>query len=184
MTYDDTAKKLAAKVIGTVESGLVYDSINYSDPITVGIAQWFGTRAAAILSRMKATSSWTGVEASLSNQLSSITSSDTFWNTRYLTAGEGASLEPVLTACAAIQIDQLIKDLDVYKTVAVGEGVDPDADTQMMILFFTAYHQSPASALDVLAVAGVHGTLTDFYDAVLLDPVLGAYEPRYTTARD
>jgi len=184
MTYDDTAKKLAAKVIGTVESSLQYDSINYSDPITVGIAQWFGTRAAAILSRMKATTHWTGVVASLNNQLGSIPPNDTFWNTRYLTTDEGTSLEPVLIACAAIQIDQLIKDLDVYKDVAVGEGVDPDADTDMMILFFTAYHQSPASALDVLAVTGPHASLADFYDAVLLDPVLGDYEPRYTEARD
>ena len=67
MTYDATAKKLAVKVIGTVESNLNYGSVNYNDPITVGIAQWFGTRAAALLDRMEVenSSEWYGVEPSV-----------------------------------------------------------------------------------------------------------------------
>lgn len=44
MTYDLEAQKLAVKAIGTVESNLKYDSINYNDPITVGVIQWYSTR--------------------------------------------------------------------------------------------------------------------------------------------
>ena len=50
MAWDATAKKVAVKAIGQVESSMNYAAINYNDPITVGLAQWYGTRAAAILS--------------------------------------------------------------------------------------------------------------------------------------
>ena len=41
-------------VIGTVESNCTWTSVNYSDPITVGMMQWYGTRAAGLLNRMQA----------------------------------------------------------------------------------------------------------------------------------
>ena len=53
MAWDATAKKVAVKAIGQVESSMNYAAINYNDPITVGLAQWYGTRAAAILNRMR-----------------------------------------------------------------------------------------------------------------------------------
>ena len=53
MAWDDQMKRVAVKAIGQVESSMNYMSINYSDPITVGIAQWFGVRAAAILNKMR-----------------------------------------------------------------------------------------------------------------------------------
>ena len=71
MAWDEAAKKLAIKVIGTVESNLKYDAIYYVDPITVGIMQWYGTRAANLLVQMKATPAWatSGVAASLDTDL-------------------------------------------------------------------------------------------------------------------
>ena len=182
MAYDDHAKLLGVKVIGTVESNLDWDAINYTDPITVGFVQWFGTRAASILVRMKTTEHWTGVAVSLDNDLNNVPSNSNWWTTRYLTAGEGATLVPVLNACDFIQVDQMQTDMETYKTVAIGEGMDPDTDTAAMLFFFTAYHQSPASALDVIAVTGPHPTLIQIRDATLADPVLGAYSTRYNDA--
>lgn len=182
MAYDDHAKLLGVKTIGTVESNLKWDSINYTDPITVGFVQWFGTRAASILVRMKETEQWVGVRPSLDNDLNNVPANSTFWTTRYLTAEEGASLAPVLTACDFIQSDQMIKDMDVYKGVAVAHGMDPDADTQAMLFFFTAYHQGPAYALEVLDVTGPHPTLIQIRDATLAHPVLGGYPDRYNDA--
>lgn len=71
MTWNADAQKLAVKVIGTVESGLKYDAVNYNDPITVGAFQWYGPRAANILQRIGATSpdAWDGMETSLSDDL-------------------------------------------------------------------------------------------------------------------
>lgn len=186
MTYDAHAKTLGAKTIGTVESNLTWDAINYSDPITVGAYQWFGTRAASLLVRMKGTSNWTGVRPSLDNDLNNVPSSSTFWNTRYLTTDEGTSLEPVLTACDSIQVDQIETDMEAYKTAAVGAGMDADANTPAMLYFFVAYHQSPAQALTVLA--GVTGSpnpaIADLRDACLADPIFGAYPDRYNDAYD
>lgn len=56
--WDADAKKLAIKAIATVESNLRYDAINYNDPITVGISQWYGTRAAHLLMQIRTTPAW------------------------------------------------------------------------------------------------------------------------------
>ena len=180
--YDDHAKLLGVKTIGTVESNLDWDAINYSDPITVGFVQWFGTRAASILARMKQTEHWSGVRPSLDNDLNNVPSNSGFWTTRYLTAEEGASLLPVLTACDYIQADQMVRDMEVYKDDAVTYGMDPDADTQAMLFFFTAYHQGPVYALEVLDATGPHPTLVQIRDATLAHPVLGDYPTRYNDA--
>jgi len=186
MTYDATAQKLAVKVIGTVESNLNYGSVNYNDPITVGVAQWYGVRAAAILDRMRDTGdgNWYGVEPSLANQLDTIPATHPFWNGRYLTTVEGESLTGALTRYQGLQNTQLIEDLDAYKTVAAAHGVDPDANTATMIFFFAMYHQGPAYALNVLDSVGGTATLDQIYAACLADPVLGKYGARYKSAYD
>ena len=48
MAWNTESKRLAFKAIGTVESGLRYNAVNYNDPITVGVMQWYGTRATDI----------------------------------------------------------------------------------------------------------------------------------------
>ena len=40
-------------VIGEVESNWNWTAVNYNDPITIGMMQWYGTRAAALLNRVK-----------------------------------------------------------------------------------------------------------------------------------
>ena len=186
MTYDETAKKLAVKVIGTVESNLDYGAVNYGDPITVGIAQWYGVRAAALLDRMRDENpgSWYGVEASIANQLDTIPASDTWWNGRRLTYTEGNSLVGAMERNQVLQNEQLVTDLDAYKTVAVNHGVNPDANTATMIYFFAMYHQGPAYAVDVLDAAGPTATLDQIHAECLANPVLGQYGSRYRTAYD
>ena len=186
MTYDATAQQLAVKVIGTVESNLDYSAVNYGDPITVGIAQWYGTRAAGILDRMRGENpgAWYGVQASIDSQLASIPSSDTFWNTRYLTQAEGVSLLGVMGRNHGIQNAQLTTDLDVYRTVAVNAGLNADTDTAAMIFFFAMYHQGPVYAMQVLSAAGAHPSLDTIFTACMSNTVLGQYGGRYRTARD
>jgi murein DD-endopeptidase MepM/ murein hydrolase activator NlpD len=186
MTYDATAQKLAVKVIGTVESNLNYSAVNYGDPITVGIAQWYGVRAAALLCRLRDQNpgAWYGVEASIASQLQSIAPDNTWWNTRRLTTTEGNSLAGPLSRNAGTQNQQLTEDLDGYKAVAVAHGMDPDADTAAMIFFFTMYHQGPVYAFQVLDAAGAHPSLDQLFTACMGNPVLGQYGGRYRTARD
>src|SRR5690349_2635882 len=109
MTYDDNAKKVAVKAIGTVESNLNYVAVNYNDPITIGFMQWYGTRAAALLGRIRTEnpSSWTGVESSLTTALDTHAANDgNYWNNRYLARDEGESLRPVLNNNKSIQNQQ------------------------------------------------------------------------------
>lgn len=194
MTYDATAQKLAVKTIGTVESSMDWGAINgydpatgtmspSADPITVGIAQWFGTRAAGILQRMQAAPGWTSVAPSINNDLATIPANDTYWTTRYLTGPEASSLVSPLNANQVIQSSQLAADLDAYKAHAASTGkLDPDADTDAMIMFFTAYHQSPAEADIVIGGIAAHPTLAAMRDAILADSVFSAYPSRYNTA--
>ena len=65
MAWNQHKKALAIKAIGTVESDLKYDSIYYTDAITIGIAQWFGARASALLRKMKTAAKWAGVADSI-----------------------------------------------------------------------------------------------------------------------
>lgn len=181
MTYDADAKKLAVKVIGTVESNLDYEAVNFADPITVGVAQWFGTRAAAILMEMRSTGEWWGVAGSLDSQLASIASSNTFWNSRYLTLVEGESLYGVLGRCQAIQNARLSTDLDAYVTVFESYGFDADAHTDTLIYFMSMHHQGPAYALDVVETLDTDCTLEQMHAACLANPVLGKYGGRYNT---
>ncbi len=183
MTYDDTARKLAVKVIGTVESDLNYSAVNYNDPITVGIAQWYGTRAASVLCRMRDDnpSAWHGVAGSIANQLASIDPSDTYWNMRYLTQAEGNSLTGVMSRNQEIQNAQLTEDLEPYKQTATEYGFNPDTNTQVVIYFFSMHHQSPKSALEVVRTLDSECTLDQIHAATLAHGVLGQYGSRYRT---
>lgn len=184
--YDDTARRLAVKVIGTVESGLDYQAVNYNDPITVGIAQWYGTRAASVLCRMRDenNAAWYGVAGSIANQLATISPSDGYWNGRYLTQSEGESLRGVMSRNQAVQNAQLTDDLEPYKQTAAEYGFDPDANTQVVLYFFSMHHQSPKSALEVVRTLDSECTLDEIHAATLAHPILGQYGSRYRTTYD
>lgn len=187
MAYDEEAKKLAIKAIGTVESGLNYTSINYNDPITIGFMQWYGTRAAGLLGRIRAEnpSSWVGVEASLTADLDAHPADDsTFWTNRYLARDEGESIREVLNNNKAIQNAQAMSDLDAYYVAAVRAGMDPENNTQGVLFFYVMYHQSPRRALGVVRNAGPSAGMARLYSVCLNEEVLKNYRTRYSTARD
>ncbi len=186
MAYDLHHQKLGIKAIGTVESNLTYDAINYNDPITVGVAQWYGTRAASILNRIRNDnpSSWTGVLASLTNDLNNQNQNSAWWTTRYLTRAEGASIKPVLLANQSIQNAQFITDLDGYMDNATRMGMDIQNNTLAALFYASMYHQSPRSAQRVLSAAGPQSNLARLHAAALNDSVLGRYRTRQNTVRD
>ena len=186
MAWDNNAVNLTAKVIMQVESGLVYDAINYRDPITVGAFQWYGTRAASILNRMRNenSSSWTGVASSLNNDLLSHASTSSWWTSRYLTRDEGNSIKPVLRNNVAIQHNQAIQDFNGYKDAYTRQGGDANGNTQAAIFFCVMYHQTPSRALNILRSAGVNSTIDRLYSFAMNDSTFSKYRSRYTSARD
>lgn len=185
MAWDATAKKVAVKAIGQVESSLNYAAINYNDPITVGMAQWYGTRAAAILNRMRAThpSEYARVDSGLRSRLETISEGSTSWNTYYLSRQAGDSLRDLLLASKDIQGDQIIKDLESYFSVAKQYGISPETDTDAFILWCVAYHQGPRYALQA-ANNYSGGGLNAMYNAIMANGVLGQYYNRYNGAKN
>lgn len=182
MAWGSYEQRMAFKVIGTVETSLRYDAINYADPITVGIMQWYGPRAAAILRRMRDEnpSAWTGVESGIANDLSTKTSTR-FWEGRHLDRIEGNSLKPVLRANIAIQMGQFVDDLDDYLAILTHNGIDYARFPKQAIFFMTMYHQSPKRAITVLKATGA-SSLDRLLAGALNNSVLGRYATRYRTA--
>ena len=183
MAWDDTAKKVAIKAIGTVESSMRYDSINYNDPITVGIAQWYGPRAADIIKKMgaKHASEYAGVASSLMSDLNSH-GNDSWWTNRWLSRLEGNSLLPLLRAGTSEQDAQLVADLEAYFQAARNVGIDPNGNTDTFIYFCVMYHQGPRYAIRVMNRCGGSASLAAVHHACLNDGVLGKYPNRYNQA--
>ena len=183
MAWDETAKKVAIKAIGTVESSMNYQSINYNDPITVGIAQWYGARAADIIKKMGAAhpTEYAGVASSLRNDLSTVRDAD-WWTNRWLSKVEGDSLKPLLRAGAPEQDKQLVADLENYFQAARNVGIDPNTNTDSFIYWCVAYHQGPRYAIRVANNVGGNASLEAFHHATLNDGVLGKYPNRYNQA--
>ena len=185
MAWNELAERVTIKAIGQVESGLKYDSINYRDPITVGIAQWFGTRAASLLNRMKGvdTVGYNSLAASIKADLDSKSETSPFWNSRYLTKAEGETIRPFLAANATVQNAQFVSDInESYLPMARSLGMDPDSNTDAVIFFFVMYHQSPKRARQVVGGAGAGASLDRLLSFALNEPVLGKYKTRYNTA--
>lgn len=185
MAWDATAKKVAVKAIGQVESSLNYAAINYNDPITVGMAQWYGTRAAAILNRMRAAhpAEYARVDAGLRSRLETVSEGSSSWNTYYLSRQAGDSLRDLLLASKDIQGDQIVKDLESYFSVAKQYGINPETDTDAFILWCVAYHQGPRYALQA-ANNYSGGGLNAMYNAIMANGVLGQYYNRYNGAKN
>lgn len=185
MAWDSTAKRVAIKAIGQVESSMNYAAINYNDPITVGIGQWYGVRAAAILNRLRNTyaAQYARVESGFRARLESIPESDSSWNTYYLSRQVGDSLRDLLLAGKDIQDSQIIQDLDSYVNVAMQYGINPESDTDAFILWCVAYHQGPRWALQVANNYNGAG-LNAMYSAIMSNAVFGRYSNRYSSAKN
>lgn len=185
MSWDAEAQNLTVNVIAHVEGSGAWDAINYRDPITVGLMQWFGTRAASLLKDMKDNGTWsTDTElAGLSNDLETQSTSSRWWTTRYLSGSEGKALKPVLRANKPIQSSTVSSDIDDYRAAATRIGMNPDTNTKAVQFFCIMYHQTPARAIRIVNAVGPNSSLDRIWSACLNDPVFGQYRTRYNTAR-
>lgn len=174
----------AMYVIGEVESNWNWTSINYNDPITIGMMQWYGTRAAALLNRVKneMPSAYPTLAASLRADIESHDASSSWWTTRYLTRAEGNSIIEVFQneANHVIQENQAIADFEGYISKLESWGMS-QANPKPLIFAMSMYHQSPARCGDVVGLCGGSADLDLLYTTCLNNSVLGQYRTRYTT---
>lgn len=186
MVWDATAQRVAINVIGTVESNLTYDAINYNDAITVGFAQWYGTRAAGLLNQLRETSAWVGVTDRLNNALeNNAANSASFWTNFYLQRADGQSLSGPLTSTAGVQIQnaQFLVDIESYNTPAANRGLNRETHTPEFIYYAQLYHQSPRYANQVLTQAGANPTLERLHSLAGNHSWYSQFRSRLNTAK-
>lgn len=187
MSWTSESDNMAMNVIAKVEGSGAWDAINPSDPITLGLMQWFGTRAAGLLTLIKngKPAEYAKIAASLRSDHAANADTKGFWNTRDLTDGETRSLKPVLRACQDIQIDLLKDDISDYKGAATRIGMSPDNNTNAVIYFMVMYHQTPARAISIVKRTGPGSSIDRLYTASMNDTVFSRYKTyRYTPARN
>jgi hypothetical protein len=171
-------------VIGEVESNWDWTSVNYNDPITIGMMQWYGTRAAALLNRVKdeMPAAYVQLASSLRSDLESHVASAGYWDARYLTKAEGNSIITVFNEEQnhVIQENQAIADFEGYIATLEGWGMS-QSYPKPLIFAMSMHHQSPASAGQVIATAGGSADLDRIYGVCMNHGVLGQYRNRYNT---
>lgn len=171
-------------VIGEVESNWNWTAVNYNDPITIGMMQWYGTRAAALLNRVKneMPTAYGQLAASLRSDIESHDAGSAWWTSRYLNRDEGNSIISVFQEEEnhLIQENQAIADFEGYIATLEGWGMSQSYPNPL-IFAMSMYHQSPASAGQVIATAGGSADLDRIYGVCMNHGVLGQYRNRYNT---
>lgn len=174
----------AMYVIGEVESNWNWTAVNYNDPITIGMMQWYGTRAAALLNRIKneMPTAYGQLAASLRSDIESHDAGSAWWTSRYLNRDEGNSIITVFKdeENHVIQENQAIADFEGYITTLENWGMS-QSYPKPLIFAMSMYHQSPASAGQVIATAGGSADLDRIYTVCMNHGVLGQYRNRYNT---
>lgn len=174
----------AMYVIGEVESEWDWTAVNYNDPITIGMMQWYGTRAAALLNRIKneMPTAYGQLASSLRSDIESHDAGSTWWTSRYLNRDEGNSIIAVFQKEEnhAIQENQAISDFEGYISTLEGWGMS-QSYPKPLIFAMSMYHQSPASAGQVIATAGGSADLDRIHTVCMNHGVLGQYRNRYNT---
>lgn len=174
----------AMYVIGEVESNWNWTAVNYNDPITIGMMQWYGTRAAALLNRIKneMPTAYGQLAASLRSDIESHDAGSAWWTSRYLNRDEGNSIISVFQEKEnhVIQENQAIADFEGYITTLENWGMS-QSYPKPLIFAMSMYHQSPASAGQVIATAGGSADLDRIYGVCMNHGVLGQYRNRYNT---
>ena len=186
MAWDVAAKTMAVNVIAKVEGGGAWDAINYNDPITLGLMQWYGTRAADLLTRIKADhpTEYASIAGSVRSDHAANADTSRYWTSRYITRAEGNTIKPVLRASKDTQGALVASDVDDYKLVCDRIGLNVDTNTNTAIFFMCMYHQSPARAINLMKRIGMSSSLARTYAACTNETVFSRYKSRYTQARD
>lgn len=185
MAVTDNQKMYAMYVIGTVESNCNWASVNYNDPITVGMLQWYGTRAAGLLNILKeqAPDNYAKIASSLRSDIDAHDKGSGWWTRRYLTKEEGQSWASAASENSNHKIQQqlFMDDFDGYVSTFTSWGTD-ESNIKTLIFISVMYHQAPKNCGQVVAAQGANASLSNMYKGALNNSVLRVYKTRYTTA--
>jgi cell wall-associated NlpC family hydrolase len=173
----------AMYVIGQVESNHNWTAINPSDPITLGMMQWYGNRAKSLILRGKGSDAAGYAQYFASTDAAKAAEADQDMSYYYVTQADAnawhawAATDPN----HAVQQAQWEDDFTAYQQVCDSHGF-PSGNMRERTFFMTMYHQSPVSAFRVLGSTSGTANLDLLHSTALNDGVLGQYRNRYDTA--
>lgn len=184
MAWTDEQLYYALYVIGAVESDWDYGATNQTDAITVGIAQWYGGRAAALIERLR--SAVPESYAVLSQRIrDAIEAESTNWTRFYLLLDDAQSWRAAseVEGNHELQEQQFMDDMSGYLDTLAYWGVNTD-NVKSTIFYVSMYHQSPQGCLSVVQAYGGDRDIDTLYAAAMNSPTFGLYKNRYGEVRD
>ena len=176
----------AMYVIGEVESGWDWTGVNRNDPITIGMMQNYGQRAANCIIKCRDADpdGWTAFQAAAPSLAAAVDAGhDWNWWTGYWVNDAEANAWQEWAQRDGNHVGQQelwIEDANGYIDLLVGWGLSEDRP-QTLVFAMSMYHQSPLQCQRVLQSCGGSATLDLMHSTCLADGVLGQYTNRYNT---
>ena len=174
MALSAAAVAEALLVMGTIESSMTWNAVDYNSNIKIGIAQWQGGNAAALLGNLDAVDKAL-LAQTLTDDLTTYASENPFWLSRFLTKDEGNSVIDALGTLTAQATQRTFFEsmLSGYAAVMTDWGCKPEGtDDEIRAFLFLAavYHVSIVSAAQIAAAVGGVSTTNAIYDAIMNKP--------------
>lgn len=160
----------ALLVMATIESDVTWNLVDYASPIKVGVVQWVGSEAAALLDGLDPADK-SQLEQSLIDDLTTHGTGD-FWNSRYLSKDEGNSIIEALGTSTAetSQRSYFSTMITRYENILSTWGYNTAGTVvQQRAFVFIAcvYHLSIAEAGRITTAIGASATTDAIYAAIM-----------------
>lgn len=188
MAWTNNQKYFTEYAICTVESNCDYAACNMSDPITLGIGQFYAYNAANLMAKLQADApdSYAKLSERLRNAVDNHPSTDTgFWTSFYLFNDDASSWADSAKDAANHKVqDEFFMDwvfgsggaFDTLASWGMNTG-----NVKQTVFMLSVYHQRPASANQILANIGGDRSLSEYLDATLNTWPVSGYSNRYNT---
>lgn len=165
-------------VIGTLESNLMWNFVDYDDPIRLGIIGWTGGDAARLLDSLD-TVDKSNLSTTLLDDLTTYADTDPFWSTRFLTKDECNSIiEALGTATAETKERTLFADtLDYFANVMSTWGCNPNgtiASQKAFIFLAAVFNVNIGVAASICSAVGGTASTLDIYNAIMNKPAISS----------
>lgn len=183
MAWTNAQNLYCMYVICEVESGWNWAATNMQDAITLGIGQWWGTRASGLMERLRnqAPTSYAKLSSRLRTKLETDGPSAQSWTGFYLNQEDARSWADSAEDSENHQIQQalFLEDIEGYKTTLSNWGLDVENNVKATIYWMSCYHQNPSYCNNVMATVGDINNLSTIRSGILSHRVLGQYPNRY-----
>ena len=175
---DAAVENEALIVIGTIESELTWNLVDYSRPLKIGVAQWHGSMAASLLDNLPVADK-NNLSPSIIGDLTIYDTTDPFWDSRYITLDEGNSIVTALGSDSAesFQRNFFSSMITNYASVMTNWGCVPEgtlSQRKTFIFLAAVYHVSIPVAGSICSAIGTATTTQMIYDAIMNKPEISS----------